>query len=258
MLPILHFSSLQISTYALMYGLAFIVGGLLVLRRVSGPMEEDRLLRNSLVLLVLFIFIGLFLPSIAESYIKSWLTGQPREPYHMRVYYGLALGLLVCLLYLRWMKLSFLRLMDRVIPVFALAFAIARVGCLAAGCCGGAVTTSFMGMYAPDEDGVWATRYPTQMMSMGFELLLYFVLTMLQKRRRGWLKIEGAIFYLYIILFCVERFTLEWLRADYHPLFGPLSLPHLYMLFALVAVGVGFVSALKRNYKMPLYRPFKF
>lgn len=238
MFPTIQLGPLALNTYSLMYSLAFIIGGLLALGRVKGNAREDHLYRNSLVLLVVFVLVGLFLPSYAESYIRSWITGQPRETPHMRVYYGLALGLLACLLYLRHVKLSFLHLMDRAIPVFGLAFAIARVGCLGAGCCGGAVTTSPLGMYAPNTSGVWAMRYPTQIMSMGFELLLFAGLSWLYNHRRGRLKAEGAIFYLYIFLFCLERFVLEWLRFDYRPMWGPLSLPHLYMLAAMLALAV--------------------
>lgn len=247
MFPTIQLGTLALNTYSLMYSLAFIIGGLLALDRVKGDTREDHLYRNSLVLLVVFVLVGLFLPSYAESYIRSWITGQPRETPHMRVYYGLTMGLLACLLYLRHVKLSFLHLMDRAIPVFGLAFAIARVGCLGAGCCGGAATSSPLGMYAPDSSGVWAMRYPTQIMSMGFELLLFVGLSWLYKHRRGWLKTEGVIFYLYIFLFCLERFALEWLRFDYRPMWGPLSLPHLYMLAAMLVVAIGLARLVVRG-----------
>jgi phosphatidylglycerol---prolipoprotein diacylglyceryl transferase len=242
---------MQFSTYTLMYGLAFILGGLLVLHRFNGKTRTDGLIRNGLVLIVFFIFIGLFLPSTLESYLKSWLTGTAREPAHMRVYYGLGLGLLAGFIYIRRQKLSFLGIADHAIPVFGLAFAIARLGCLAAGCCGGAMTTSFLGMSAADTNGVWAMRYPTQLMSAGFELILFFGLTTLEKNRPGWLKTDGAIFYLYIFLFCLERFSLEWMRADYRPLFGAFSLPHVYMLAGMAAVAFSWILAARRSALQP-------
>ncbi len=245
MLPTIHLGSFEISTYALMYGLAFILGGVLVLNRFNGPTREDNLSRNALVIVVLFIFIGLFLPSTAESYIKSWVSGQPREPAHMRVYYGLGLGLLAGLIYMRRVKLSFLSLADRAVPVFGLAFAIARLGCLAAGCCGGAETHSILGMHAPDTAGNWAMRYPTQIMSAVFQVALFVGLSWLYRQRRGWLQADGMIFYLYIFLFCLERFALEWLRYDYRPIWGAFSLPHIYMLAGLAAALLGMGLAVK-------------
>ena len=246
MLPSIHLGSLAISTYALMYGLAFILGGVLVLNRFNGPTREDNQRRNALVVIVLFIFIGLFLPSTAESYIKSWISGQPREPAHMRVYYGLGLGLLAGLIYLRRVKLSFLSMADRAVPVFGLAFAIARLGCLAAGCCGGAETASAFSLRLPDTHGVWAQRYPTQIISLVFQVALFLGLTWLYRHRRGWLRADGMIFYLYIFLFCLERFALEWLRADYVPIWGPLSLPHIYMLAGLAAALLGMGLAVRK------------
>lgn len=247
MFPSIQLGSLEISTYAFMYTLAFMIGGVVAVGRIDGTKPEDALYRNSMLVLILFIFIGLYLPSYAEVYIKSWVNGQPPEQPHMRVYYGLGLGLLACLAYLRWKKLDFMRYADETAPVFGLAFAIARVGCLAAGCCGGAVTTSLLGIYAPDNNGMWAVRYPTQIMSMVFQLALFFGLTWLGGHRPGWLKARGSIFWLYLFLLCFERFVLEWLRYDYAPLLGPFSLPHIYMLAGMAAAAVGLVLAMRQE-----------
>jgi len=46
-----------------------------------------------------------------------------------------------------------------------LAEAIGRWGCLAAGRCGGWVSDSRMALYLPNTEGIWATRYPTQMLA---------------------------------------------------------------------------------------------
>lgn len=238
MFPTIQLGTFDISTYAFMYTLAFMIGGVLAVGRISGSKPEDATYRNSLLVLILFVLTGLYLPSYAEVYIKSWITGQPPEQAHMRVYYGLGLGLLACLAYLRWKKLDFLYYADNTGPVFGLAFAIARVGCLAAGCCGGAETGSFLGMYTPDNVGNWAVRYPTQVMSMVFQLAFFFGLTWLAKNRPAWLRPRGSIFWLYLFLLCLERFALEWLRYDYAPLWGPFSLPHIYMLAGMAAAAI--------------------
>ncbi len=255
MLPTIHLGSFQFSTYALMYALAFLTGGVLVLRRVNGNTPEDIIRRNSLILIVVAIFAGLFIPSVIESYIRSWITGQPPEPFHMRVYYALGFGIATGYLYLRKHRLSFLDLMDQAIPVFALAFCLARFGCLAAGCCGGAVTQSVIGMNMPDEYGVWAKRYPTQLMSAGFELFIFFGLSWLDAQRRktdglrlpAWLYPRGVIFFIYVLLFCIERFTLEFIRYDYHPVLGIFSLPHLLMLGGMLATLAGFWAITKKT-----------
>ncbi len=49
-----------------------------------------------------------------------------------------------------------------------------------------------------------------------------------------------------MLLFCLERFSLDFLRLDYQPLFGPLSLPQGLVLTLSVAVLV-FVLILGRS-----------
>jgi phosphatidylglycerol:prolipoprotein diacylglycerol transferase len=142
---------------------------------------------------------------------------------------------LTVLLYARRCRLDLLAALDNLLPVFALAYSLGRLGCLAAGCCGGRPTEAALSLYFPDEHGVWAHRYPTQIISSVFQLLLFLWLA----RARpwpAWLNRRGARAATYALLFCVERFTLEFLRADYRPLVGPFSLPHLWMLAGMAAV----------------------
>ncbi len=237
MLPELQIGTLTLPTYAVMYALAAFVGGAMAYARMRQRPGNPDQQRFALLLMIVAILIGLFLPAWIVSQAVGLISGQPAQPVRMRVYYGLACGLLAVYLYCRKNHLPLLEPLDRLIPVFALAFGIARVGCLAAGCCGGAPTSAWVGMYLPDDFGQWDMRYPTQIMSGVFELGLFFGLTRLNTWRHrtnlklpGWLRADGLIFYLYVFLFCLERFTLEFMRADYAPIWKGLSQPHLWML----------------------------
>src|SRR5690349_12161810 len=52
--------------------------------------------------------------------------------------------------------------LDWIASILPLTLAIYRIGCLLTGCCFGAVTDGPLGLYLPDEAGLWAERYPTQ------------------------------------------------------------------------------------------------
>jgi prolipoprotein diacylglyceryltransferase len=107
------------------------------------------------------------------------------------------------------------------------------------------MTSSPLGLYLPDQHGNWAVRYPTQVWSGLFEVLLFVGLLRFsawQETYRAdrhvpaWLLRDGTLTFLYLFLFCLERFLLEFLRQDYMPIWGPFSLPHLLMLAGMTLV----------------------
>ena len=260
MLPVLTIGSLHIATYPLLYSLSFLVGGCLALWRLERLPGDPRLHRTVLVVTVAAILAGLFLPSLLETRLESLLTGQPPGPVVIRVYYGLGLGLLAAFIYSHLHRLNLLEALDRGIPAFALGFSIARLGCLAAGCCGGAVTTSALGLYLPDQYGNWAVRFPTQIWSGLFEALLFVGLLrfsawqnnhLADQHVPAWLVREGTLTCLYLLLFCLERFVLEFLRQDYIPIWGPFSLPHLLMLAGMTLV-LAFLFRLNLRQALPV------
>ncbi|HPN53363.1 MAG TPA: prolipoprotein diacylglyceryl transferase, partial [Anaerolineaceae bacterium] len=203
-------------------------------------------LRNGLLLTIGGIAFGLFALAWLEAWVVTLITGQGQVVF-IRVYYGLAFGLLLGGVYIHRKGLPLLRLGDRVLPAFALGFAIARLGCLAAGCCGGAETSAFWAMYTPDVDGHWLMRHPTQVISCLWQLTLFGGLMAFDAWRTkrpaqapAWLLRDGLITYAYFFGFGVERFLLEFLRYDLKPIVGPFSLPHFLMLPLIVWSAWGF------------------
>ena len=233
MLPNLQLGSWTVSTYALMYTLAFIAAGSLGMYRLGTLQTGGREWRRAVPYLLIAVLAGLFGLAWLEANIRSMLTGLSVDSIFIRVYYGLVGGMLAMLIYARMQKLPLLPATDQMVSCFALGFAIARVGCLAAGCCGGAETHhNWLAMYTPNTDGVWAMRYPTQIASMIVQLALFVYLSSPQIHPR-WLRPAGRVTFFYVFAFCLERFVLEFFRYDYRPLLGPLSLPHLLMLAML-------------------------
>jgi phosphatidylglycerol:prolipoprotein diacylglycerol transferase len=250
MLPVLALGPIEIGTYRLMYTLAILVGGSVAYLRLPQAARDARL-RRGVLLTILGIILGLLLPGLLVN-ADLWLHGLPPAPTPVRVYAGLGLGLVFAWTWSRIERVALLPLTDRALPAFALGYAIARVGCLAAGCCGGVITDSPLGLYLPDDHGIWAMRYPLQIVSGGFQLLLFGGLLALDWQRRrlpAWLRRDGVLTAGYLILFCVERFSLDFLRADHDPVWGGLGQPQLLMLAGLAGAAGLMASALRKTQK---------
>ncbi len=136
-------------------------------------------------------------------------------------------GMLAGVVFIRRHKLPLWPLLDAVAPYIALGSAIGRIGCLLNGCCYG--KPAAWGLYFP----VWEARLvPTQaFMSLG-QLAIFIILRWFQTKKTG----PGRVFVAYLLLSSVERFVIEFFRAD-HVLYGGLS------IFQYVCVGI-FIAAL--------------
>ncbi len=243
MFPQFLIGNWTVHTYPLMYSLAFLVAGMLCIRQVGQLGADGRKWQKGVLIILLAVLTGLFGLAWLENLARGWITGGPPEPVVIRVYYGLACGILATTLFARKEKLSVLPALDRLMSCFALGFAIARVGCLSAGCCGGAETESIFSMHMPDTEGHWAMRYPTQIASLLIQLGLFLFLIRTEALP-AWLKPPGRVLFFYGFVFCLERFVLEFLRYDYRPIAASLSLPHWLMLLGMGVTGFLFLRSL--------------
>lgn len=143
---------------------------------------------------------------------------------------SLVAGLAVGIFYLRKKKFPLLPFLDISAPYIALGQAIGRIGCLLNGCCYGKLAA--WGLYFP----VWEERLqPTQIyMSLG-QIAIFLILRSLQPR----MKVAGKVMIWYLMLSAVERFTVEFFRAD-HGLYWGLS------IFQYVCIAI-FLTALMVN-----------
>ncbi|MBF0122091.1 MAG: prolipoprotein diacylglyceryl transferase [Candidatus Omnitrophica bacterium] len=135
---------------------------------------------------------------------------------------SLVFGFVTAVMYLRKKRVPFWKFLDVAAPYVALGHAIGRIGCLLNGCCYG--KPAGWGIFFP----VFGERLqPTQIyMSLG-QLAIFFILRASQSRLRK----DGQVFVLYLLLSAVERFLVEFVRAD-HVLYGGLS------IFQYVCIGI--------------------
>lgn len=91
--------------------------------------------------------------------------------------------------------------------LFALALpageAVGRIGCYFNGCCYGISTNSSFAIY---QHGAW--RYPTQIYSSITAAMIFVVLLLLRRHVAK----EGDLFKLYLLLFGITRFGIEFMR----------------------------------------------
>jgi phosphatidylglycerol:prolipoprotein diacylglycerol transferase len=123
---------------------------------------------------------------------------------------GLIGGVLAALVFVRLKRIRFWTLADTCAPSIALAYGIARIGCLLNGCCYGRPATLPWGIVCVDPDTGVATppSHPTQVYSALASWALFAALVVFARRS----KLSGSVFLLYLMAYGVIRFLIEYLR----------------------------------------------
>lgn len=120
-----------------------------------------------------------------------------------------------------------------------------RIGCFLGGCCYGIESDfgfTFHNAIIESANGV--NRFPVQLFEAGFNLLLFaFILTLLVKS-----KLKNRLFLLYMAIYAVGRFILEFFRGDTYRgfLFG-LSTSQIISILILAALSVYTVVCLVKK-----------
>ena len=117
-------------------------------------------------------------------------------------------------------------------PGVALAQGFGRIGCFLAGCCYGAETSSALSVVFPSDSlapsGIHL--HPTQLYSSAFDFALGIFLIWYSKKHRR----EGHTFSMYVIIYSVGRFLIEFLRNDPRGNVGILTTSQFIAIFTLI------------------------
>ena len=140
---------------------------------------------------------------------------------------GLIGGLIAGVWFVRHKKLKLRIILDLVAPYIALGQSIGRIGCFFNGCCYGREVE--WGIYFPAQH---ARLHPTQL----YETVGLFVVFLILKYAQTNPHRAGMIFVLYLWLGAIERFVVEFYRADHDVLWLGLS------LFQYIAIGIFFLG----------------
>jgi phosphatidylglycerol:prolipoprotein diacylglycerol transferase len=133
-------------------------------------------------------------------------------------YGGLILAVLVGFWYVARHRLPLWTTCDVFAPGIALGHVTGRLGCLAAGCCYGRPTdvpwaVIFTNPLAAANVGtpLGIPLHPTQVYEAGAELLILGVLLATERRGRPF---AGRTFWMYMLLYALSRFIIEFYRGD--------------------------------------------
>ena len=170
---------------------------------------------------------------------------------------GVLLGILAGLFVLARKGVSLKLYADLILPQIALAQGFGRIGCHLAGCCYGKETHSAIGVMFPPEaiapNGV--TLWPTQLMSAAGNFLIFLILLLLSNYATDYLSTRpntgesgklrflqpGSISGLYLILYSLGRFAIEFFRDDPRKMALGLT-SNQYVCFVLLFVGTFLVA----------------
>lgn len=128
------------------------------------------------------------------------------------VYGGIIAGVIAAIFYCRKKGYHFMEYFDLAAPSIAMAQGFGRIGCFLAGCCYGRPTESFLGVVFPENSmapsGI--KLLPTQLFSSAGDFLIMAVLLLYSRKAKK----PGDVGILYMFLYGIGRFCIEFLRID--------------------------------------------
>ena len=243
---LLTIGSVTIHGYGLMIGIGILCCVFMGMKRAKKRgMSEDAVL-DIAIFSVIGGFIGaklLFVIVEFKDFLKNPLQLLGSEGFV--VYGGIITGVLVAMLYCKKKKLVFLEYFDLLVPSVALAQGFGRIGCFLAGCCYGRETDSFLGVVFPEGSIAPAgiKLLPTQLFSSAGNFLIVIILLLYGRKKRK----AGSVGLLYVLLYSVGRFFIEFLRFDDRGFVGVLSTSQIISLILLAVLAVVFIIRRKQN-----------
>jgi phosphatidylglycerol:prolipoprotein diacylglycerol transferase len=158
-------------------------------------------------------------------------------------YGGLILAVIVALWYIRRAGLPLWTTCDVFAPGIALGHVVGRFGCFFAGCCYGKPTSlpwaiTFSDPFAAANVGtpLGVHLHPTQLYEAGAELLILVLLLTTERKGKPF---AGRTFWLYILLYAISRFIIEFYRGDERGTVGMFSTSQfISIILAPLAIGM--------------------
>jgi phosphatidylglycerol---prolipoprotein diacylglyceryl transferase len=246
MLPKLFtFGDFFLPTYGLLVALGFLAGlwvTVRLARRATLPVEA---ITNLVIYCALAGLAGAKLFMFLFDWKVFW--NNPREIFTFStlraagVYQGgLLLAILVAVIYVRRNGLPLLPTCDVFSPGIALAHAIGRMGCLAAGCCWGRETSMPWGItfrnpnaYQMSGTPLLVPLHPTQLYEAAGNLIIFGLLYW----RIAKAHVAGEVFAYYLLLYSTARFVIEFYREHEQGTYAGLSLTQWISVVTFMAGG---------------------
>lgn len=232
MYPVLfRIGDFTVTSFGLMMFLSFVVGAWVMAKQFEKRGMDPELAWDMLLWIALggilgakLYYIGLNLEDLAADPVGALLSRGGL------VWYGGFIGGVAAFYWqIRKRKLPLGKTFDATAPALAIAYGIGRMGCFLVGDDYGRPTDSWVGIAFPEgyppstagyfrsigteipaniPDAAVLAVHPTQLYEVGLALIMFAILWKLSGRLRA-----GRLFAAYMVLYAVERFFIEFVRA---------------------------------------------
>ena len=212
---------LTVYTYGVLLAAAYLLGlKLAMVRAAKRGLDANRVLDLGIYIIISALIGAKLLLLITD--FRAYMAN-PRELLTIvrsgGVFYGgLILAVVVALIYIRRIGLPLWTTCDVFAPGIALGHVVGRFGCLFAGCCYGRPTTlpwgiTFTDRFALENVGtpLNVPLHPTQIYEAGAEFLILMILLFTERKGRPF---AGRTFWIYMLLYAISRFIIEFFRGD--------------------------------------------
>jgi len=243
-----HFGTVTVYTYGVLLAAAYLLGLQLALKRAKARHLDSTRVMDLGIYIIISALVGAKLLLLVTDF--QTFRSNPAELLNLvregGVFYGgLIVAVTVALLYIKRVGLPLWTTCDVFAPGIALGHVIGRFGCFFAGCCFGKPTNvpwaiTFTDPFAAANVGtpLNVPLHPTQLYEAGAELLILIFLLTTEKWGR---KFAGRTFWLYMLLYSVSRFVIEFYRGDERGNVGPFSTSQFVsVILAPLAIGMLF------------------
>ena len=214
---------LTLHTYGLLISTGVLLAVALAVRQARREGEDPQKMLDLAFYLLLASIVGSRLLYVLISYgdylVRPWAIFKLWEG-GLVFYGGFVLALMVGIWYLDRHRLPLWKTADIWAAPLALGHAVGRLGCFAAGCCYGKPTGVPWAVTFTDPQSLailGVPLHPVQLYEAFANLLLFIFLCLYRPYRR----FEGQIFWLYVLVYSVIRFVLEFFRGDLRGFFIP-------------------------------------
>ncbi|GEM_PF-3577949 len=243
MYPILHLGALRIESYALFTYLASFAGAWYLYYRLVHTEHLDRF---QVILILIFVFSvetigGKILPCVWHWYKHGVFPQCFLSRGAGRYFHGVLLSAIAAtVFYCKIRKWPTKRVLDYFAISACLMSPLGRIGCFLNACCKGKPTNLPWAVTFPHS---LTPVHPAQLYHFFFELFILLpVLLWFDKRKKG----DGQTFWLYIYLYSIFRYWVEFVRTNPIAWLG-LTHAQLFSIAAAVVSGVVLVKCYPRR-----------
>ncbi|MDD2418801.1 MAG: prolipoprotein diacylglyceryl transferase [Oscillospiraceae bacterium] len=224
--PIITIFGRDIATYSLIAIAGMLISGTFVCVSAKNRGLDDVKITVALLISGIGVLVGghilygitnfnklvFFISNLKKVNSITLFLGCIYEIFGGSVFYGgIFGGLLFGFIYLKKVNMNSPVIYDIIACAIPLMHTFGRIGCFLGGCCYGVESEfGFVYHYSLIESENHVRRFPVQLFEALLNLILFLVLYLFLKRG----SFKGKLLYIYLIIYPIIRFLLEFLRGD--------------------------------------------